>query len=229
MILRLPLALPLDFPRFRPPPHIRLAIAVSASLHVLAIGYVAFMKFNSPPVVELPQGPTLDGPLVKLPKPPPPDKPVHKAAEPPLIHVPPLINDPPLPPLSTDPPRQTTEPPLGPIATLDPPRVVPPTPPRDPVIHDPRWVSQPDADEFARFYPERALRMSKEGEATLRCEVAANGQLRNCQVSGETPENFGFGQAAIKLARYMRIAPKTVDGQPVDGGILVEPIKFRLK
>ena len=59
--------------------------------------------------------------------------------------------------------------------------------------------------------------------------VAANGRLHDCEVTGETPANFGFGDAALKLARYMRIAPKTIDGQPVDGGVLVEPIKFRLR
>jgi protein TonB len=126
-------------------------------------------------------------------------------------------------------PLPTPTPTPGPIATFDPPRQITAPLPRDPVIHDPRWISQPGADESARFYPERALRLGKEGEAVLRCQVSASGQLHDCQVSGETPENYGFGQAAIKLARYMRIAPKTIDGQPVDGGILVEPIKFRLK
>lgn len=229
MIHRLTLPFPLDLPRFRPPPHIRLALAVSASLHVLAIGYVAFMKFTAPPPAEMPQEVIYTLPLVDLPKPPPPEKPPQRQPpQPPQLHQTPPIADPQLPPLVADPPPQTVQPPVGPIATLDPPRQ-PATPPRDPVIHDPRWISQPGADEFARFYPERALRMGREGEATLRCQVSAGGRLHDCQVSGETPENFGFGDAAIKLARYMRIAPKTIDGQPVDGGVLVEPIKFRLK
>jgi len=71
--------------------------------------------------------------------------------------------------------------------------------------------------------------MEVQGEVELTCQVAANGQARACRVTGETPANHGFGAAAVKLSRYLQIAPKTVDGRPVDGGILIVPISFRLK
>jgi protein TonB len=227
VILRQTLPLAFGEIRSRPPPHLRLAVGISIGLHVVAVAYVAYTKFNPPIVSQDPPEVVYKVPLVDWKKPPPPEPNPPKPAIQPRNPTP-LSFEPPLPPIPVEPTPTVTPPPIGPVATLDPPKPVPPQP-RDPIIRDPRWVSRPNADEFARFYPERALRMGKEGEATLRCQVAASGQLHDCQVSGETPENFGFGRAAIQLARYMKIAPKTIDGQPVDGGILVEPIKFRLK
>jgi periplasmic protein TonB len=227
VILRQTLPFPLDEQHKGAPPHIRLAVALSLGLHVAVVAYVAYMKFNPPQAEALPQGPVYNVPLVDWKQPQPPE-PTPPRPTPPIHETVPFPN-PPVTPLHIDPVLQDPAPPIGPVAKLDPPQTVVEPPARDPVIRDPRWISQPGADEFARFYPERALRMGKEGEATLRCQVSADGRLHDCQVSGETPQNFGFGQAAIKLARYMRIAPKTVDGRPVDGGALIEPIKFRLK
>jgi periplasmic protein TonB len=97
------------------------------------------------------------------------------------------------------------------------------------LIVDPKWLSRPSADEMSRFYPDRAIDLGLTGEATLFCGVVASGKLTDCRVVSETPAGARFGDAALKLASFFRMSPRTVDGQPVDGGLTRITIAFRLK
>lgn len=67
------------------------------------------------------------------------------------------------------------------------------------------------------FYPATAQAQGIGGEATIECVVRRNGRLR-CETIEETPVNMGFGAAALRMSEYLRIAPRTRDGVPTEGG-----------
>ncbi|MEZ5960220.1 MAG: TonB family protein [Hyphomonadaceae bacterium] len=140
----------------------------------------------------------------------------------PFVEVPP---DPPPPTTSRrdPPPRPLDEPqttdlspdpqPLEPIS--DP--VGPPTtwqPPGPPQITNPRWLRQPR--DLERYYPARALAREIPGQVVLDCLVTVNGTL-NCAVVSETPNGWGFGAAALRIAAEHRMVPASREGQAMEG------------
>jgi TonB family protein len=101
-----------------------------------------------------------------------------------------------------------------------------PAQPASPIeLFDPRWMNQPSADQLAALYPQAALKAGvTAGEGSVDCTITHDGALTACTVSSETPQSLGFGAAALQAVALMRVAPWTVQGQPVDGARITVPV-----
>lgn len=141
-------------------------------------------------------------PVYTLPPDPPPPQPVRR-------------DDPPPQPIRDDATVFDVDPPpLPPVETVGstPSDLVAPIGP--PEITNPRWLRQPR--DLARYYPARALARGITGQAVLDCLVDVAGAL-NCTVISETPENWGFGAAAVRISEDYRMVPAMRGGQAVQG------------
>ena len=112
------------------------------------------------------------------------------------------------------------------VPPASPPTEPPPLPGHPTMISSPDWIKMPNGEQFGRYYPDRAAKMSVGGRAVIRCRVDGDGSLEQCVVIYESPPDQGFGEAALKLSALFRMRPVTRDGQSVAGGVVIVPIRF---
>lgn len=86
--------------------------------------------------------------------------------------------------------------------------------PEPATITNPHWLRRPT--DLGRYYPRRALERGVEGQAVLNCLVSTTGAL-SCTVLSETPHDWGFGEAALRIARDHQMQPASRGGENVVG------------
>ncbi|MBS0298219.1 MAG: TonB family protein [Proteobacteria bacterium] len=85
----------------------------------------------------------------------------------------------------------------------------------------------PTPGEILRVYPPKALAQGVIGDVTLLCVLDASGYFTHCAVETETPPEWGFGEAGLKVAgKYQatRLRPDVA----LDGHRVRLPVHFRL-
>jgi protein TonB len=173
------------------------AAALLLGAAVIAAFSMRFITWTPPDSVT----PVIDWwkPKAEPPKPEPP-----KLTPPRPIEPRPTISGPTVDPTR---PAEPASFPVGPVTTIGPPEPI--------VITRPDWLQRPTPEALARYYPERARERGREGLAQLDCVVRVDGRL-DCTVVSETPANWRFGEAALRISRDYRMVPATRDGVPVE-------------
>jgi TonB family protein len=96
------------------------------------------------------------------------------------------------------------------------------------VIGKPDWIEKPTGEDVKGLYPKAAEKAGVTGIVVMDCRVKRDGRLRACKVDQETPAEYGFGEAALKMSVRFRMKAMDGDGRPTAGGAVTIPIKFAL-
>jgi len=95
-----------------------------------------------------------------------------------------------------------------------------------PIGNRPIWSRTPDPGAIS-FPPEARAKGLRKGSAAIDCAVAAKGgELVDCRVVRENPEDAGFGQAALAGSEHFALSLWSFDGRPVEGHRITLPIDF---
>ena len=105
-----------------------------------------------------------------------------------------------------------------------PPIPVPPVPMGPPVAPTPNHAGNyiagnwtyPTSENAGAAYPAKAIADAVGGRVTIDCAVDASGRLTSCDIVSETPPDYGFGAATVK----MFLEEAHVDPASVQGGLV---------
>jgi protein TonB len=84
------------------------------------------------------------------------------------------------------------------------------------------YEQAPTGDDLAKYYPEKALDVGKEGAVVMKCTVQKDRTLGKCAVSSETAGGYGFGDAALQLSKFFKMKKGAKPGSRV-----TIPIQFQ--
>lgn len=96
-------------------------------------------------------------------------------------------------------------------------------------VIQPFIVSRPTQDQIKAAYPVRALDDQISGGAVIDCVVTREGRLATCEVAAERPSGYGFGAAALDVAKDFVLKPRVIDGEPVGDAQVRVPVAFSLQ
>lgn len=91
-----------------------------------------------------------------------------------------------------------------------------------------QWKSTPRGADFARLFPMRPMRADIEGAATVLCQIGSNHRLTHCVSQSETPEGYGFGDAATKFGGLFELAADQTDPRAREGAYVLVKLRFNL-
>lgn len=100
-------------------------------------------------------------------------------------------------------------------------------PPSGTDVQDPVWIYSPYDRWAAGFTPDRVNQTGKGGEAKVLCKVSGAGSLEDCWLEHETPQGWGFGDAALKLLAHVQMKPLGARGEPVADRPFAITIEFK--
>lgn len=84
------------------------------------------------------------------------------------------------------------------------------------------WAETPSAVDLGAYVPPKTDG-PRDAAARIRCKVAPDGQLSDCEVVSETPAGWGFGAFALTIAPKFRATPEAARKMK---GFVVLPIRF---
>jgi len=145
-------------------------------------------------------GPDVITTIIERPEDPPKPPPTLRERRPQTVVDDPVATEQPVSDPSPQPPTEF----LGPVVQSVGPQE----------ITNPRWLRRPR--DLAAYYPRRAMERGVMGEVVLDCLVSPVGRLA-CNVVSETPSNWGFAEAALRISRDHLMAPATRDGMSIEG------------
>lgn len=90
----------------------------------------------------------------------------------------------------------------------------------------PRLIRGPSREEIRSLHPREAFRRRQGGRAQLICRLRADTRLEACRIVSESPQNAGFGTAALAAAQYFRFRPASREGHPVDGAEIAVGVEW---